>query len=725
MISLDRKAFIPNDLARVRLAGYGTVFEELHIIVYAKRNLGLRDEKIAENVWLYPTNSKNRFLYMLDAVRIARRLQRSGSILDIVSGQDLCETGFAAWRIARVLKIPLQLQDHADVFDPYFIKESIGNTIRVLCASFLLPKADCIRVVLPRGKERIIRRFPSLAERIAILPVFTPTKHFRDTQASFSVHEKYPQFSKIFLMATRLVPQKDISFALHGFKDAAVEGSGLLIVGEGPLRQALEREVNKLGLSERVIFLPWEKDLVSYYKTADLFLLSSSYESYCRTLVEAVAAGLPFVSTDVGIASALVESGATGTIVARGDRTGFANAIQKHMDSGNNFTDQGLHAVEHLVGKDETEYRIRYHESIVRCAESGMRKGMRFLFVTQALDLDDPLLSAYHGWVEALADVTENVEAVCLTEGRHNLPRNVRVHSLGKEQGRKSSVRYAWTFLTLAWNLRARYDAVFIHMNQEYMLVAGPLWKLLGKRTYLWRNHYAGSVLTDLAAAFCTNVFCTSIHSYTAKYKKTVFMPVGVNTERFYTRDEEQRVPRSLLFFSRITPSKHLELFIEALGILKDSGIEFVASIVGSPQPESIDYAKRQERRVDELGLGELLRFLPGVRNEDASEVYRLHEVFVNCSPSGMFDKMIFEAAASGCLVITESDDMLRAGFEDMTYEPGDAGSLARHIARTLALSEEERIKNKKRLELFVQKNSLKDLALALTEHMKSNKLKR
>ena len=70
-------------------------------------------------------------------------------------------------------------------------------------------------------------------------------------------------------------------------------------------------------------------------------------------------------------------------------------------------------------------------------------------------------------------------------------------------------------------------------MNQEYVLIAGWLWKLLGKRTYLWRNHYAGSWLTDVAAVFCTKVFCTSKHSYTVKYKKTVLMPVGVDTERF------------------------------------------------------------------------------------------------------------------------------------------------------------------------------------------------
>lgn len=369
MVSLDRKAFVPGDPARERLASYGKVFEELHIIVYAKRDLGLSEERIADNVWLYPTNSKGRLSYVLDAIRLAR-----GRSVDIVSGQDLGETGVAAWRIARMLRVPLQLQDHADVFDPYFARESIGNRFRVLVARFLLPKADCIRTVLPGGKDRIIARFPSLEGRIEVLPVYTPTDALRGAHPSFSLHDRYPAFSRIFLMASRLVPQKDIGFALRAFAEADVEGSGLVLVGEGPLKDALMEEAVELGIEDRVVFVPWERDLVPYYKTADLFLLSSAYESYCRTLVEAAAAGLPFVSTDVGVASALVGSGAAGTVVAHGDHVAFRNAIRAWSESGKDAAaaGKGLAAVERLVGKDEDEYRARYRDTLARCAQKAV-----------------------------------------------------------------------------------------------------------------------------------------------------------------------------------------------------------------------------------------------------------------------------------------------------------------------------------------------------------------
>lgn len=169
---------------------------------------------------------------------------------------------------------------------------------------------------------------------------------------------------------------------------------------------------------------------------------------------------------------------------------------------------------------------------------------MKLLIVAQVLDTEDPVLGFFHDWVHRLAHRIEHIEVICLREGKHELPQNVRVQSLGKERGRQSRITYAMRFLSYTWKLRGRYDAVFVHMNQEYVLLAGFWWLLLGKPVYLWRNHAQGSYLTDLAALFCRKVFCTSAHSYTAKYRKTVRMPVGVDTARFYPA-QESRMPSS------------------------------------------------------------------------------------------------------------------------------------------------------------------------------------
>jgi glycosyltransferase involved in cell wall biosynthesis len=302
---------------------------------------------------------------------------------------------------------------------------------------------------------------------------------------------------------------------------------------------------------------------------------------------------------------------------------------------------------------------------------------MKLLVVTQTVDVNDPVLGFFHEWIVGLAERLETVTVICLYEGAHELPDNVRVHSLGKERGRRSRSSYALRFLALAWRLRKDYDTAFVHMNQEYVLLGGVLWKALSKRMYIWRNHYAGSLLTDLAAALCTKVFCTSKHSYTAKYRRTVLMPVGVDTRLFTPDPNVVRKPASVLFLSRMTPAKRPEMLLEALRTLSREGIAFSATFVGSPLPEHVTYYERLRDIAETEGLDGKVLFLPGVAKADAPDLYRAHQVFVNCSPSGMLDKTLFEATACGCTALASSEDFRELAGEQQYFDSAEALSAA------------------------------------------------
>ena len=170
---------------------------------------------------------------------------------------------------------------------------------------------------------------------------------------------------------------------------------------------------------------------------------------------------------------------------------------------------------------------------------------LKLLIVTQKVDRNDSVLGFFHRWIEEFAKYCSQLTLICLQRGEYNLPANVKVLSLGKETGR-SRVKYLWRFYKYIWQERKNYDVVFVHMNQEYILLAGWLWKILGKKVFMWRNHYSGSLFTDIAASFCRKVFCTSKYSYTAKYKKTVLMPVGIDTNLF--RIDKQITPQRTPF---------------------------------------------------------------------------------------------------------------------------------------------------------------------------------
>ncbi len=220
-------------------------------------------------------------------------------------------------------------------------------------------------------------------------------------------------------------------------------------------------------------------------------------------------------------------------------------------------------------------------------------------------------------------------------------------------------------------------------MNQEYILIAGWIWKLMGKRIYLWRNHYAGSWRTDIAAGFCTKVFCTSKHSYTAKYKKTVLLPVGIDTSRFSQNINITRTPHSILSLGRIAPSKHLEIFIDALAMLARENIDFSATIVGSPLPKDESYYDSLKEKVRKFGIESRVTFLQGVPNSETPSLYQAHEIFVNTTPSGAFDKTLFEAVACGCVVLAESKDFAELVGESTFFDSSD--SLHKNLLRVLS----------------------------------------
>jgi glycosyltransferase involved in cell wall biosynthesis len=321
---------------------------------------------------------------------------------------------------------------------------------------------------------------------------------------------------------------------------------------------------------------------------------------------------------------------------------------------------------------------------------------MKLLFITQVVDEKHDVLGAYHAWISKLAERFERLEVICLYEGVHHLPKNVVVRSLGKERvhvrGPFTTLIYILRFYRLLWKVQGRYDLVFVHMNQEYILLAGWWWELWGKPIYLWRNHYAGSFLTDLAVVFCKKVFCTSRFSYTARYRKTVFVPVGVDTERFVPDSQIQRTGRSVLFLARMAPAKEPHMLLEALHELNRRDVEFTATLVGSPLPEHESYYCSLKQRCEAYGLGTRVTFIPGVPNSETPKLYQSHAVFVNCSPSGMLDKTIFEAAACECVVLARSKDYADLAGPEFTFSTN--AELAERLEDVLAREGDTRMRS-------------------------------
>ncbi len=313
---------------------------------------------------------------------------------------------------------------------------------------------------------------------------------------------------------------------------------------------------------------------------------------------------------------------------------------------------------------------------------------MKLLIVAQKVNVNDPVLGFFHGWVKSLADRIDLVTVICLEAGEYALPANVVVCSLGKETS-DSRFKYLWRFAKYLWQERNNYDAVLVHMNQEYILVAGWWWYLTGKKVFMWRNHHAGNWLTDLAAKFCTKVFCTSKFSFTAKYKKTVLMPIGIDLDLFQLSQSVPRAPRSILFLGRLAPVKKVAVFVEALAILDQRQVSFQASIYGNALPVDQGYALDLAKRAVDADLMSKLNFSSGLAHHLTPAVYQRHELYVNLSSSGMYDKTIFEALASGCLVLAANRNLSGQLDDRQVLTEVSAEALADRLALVFGLSDE------------------------------------
>lgn len=291
---------------------------------------------------------------------------------------------------------------------------------------------------------------------------------------------------------------------------------------------------------------------------------------------------------------------------------------------------------------------------------------MKILILTQKVDKQDPILGFFHRWLEEFAKKFGFVTVICLEKGEYNLPTNVKVLSLGKENletkfplgNLVSKLLYVVHFYQYIWQERKNYDVVFVHMNQEYVLLGWKLWKLWGKNIFLWRNHAKGNLWTRLAIVLSDRVFYTSPSSFTAKFKNAVQMPVGIDTDFFKPDDNIRRVPDSILFLGRIAPVKRVLEFIDWLYKLHKTNSKFVVTIAGEALSRDLDYENKVKEKIRSCGLVDKIKFVGAVNQNQALELYRSHEVYVNMTLAGSMDKTILEAAACETSIRVENRDL-------------------------------------------------------------------
>jgi len=290
---------------------------------------------------------------------------------------------------------------------------------------------------------------------------------------------------------------------------------------------------------------------------------------------------------------------------------------------------------------------------------------MRILITTQKVDKNDAILGFFHRWLLEFATQFDEVTVICLQEGEHELPDNVRVYSLGKERG-SSVLKKLFLFYKHIFLFRKSYDSVFVHMNPEYLILGGFLWRLWGKKVGLWYLHRSVDVKLRIAEKFAHMIFSASKESFRLKSRKLKIVGHGIDTETFSPTDRVLSDEVRLLHVGRVTKIKQIDKMLLVLKALREKKNASL-TIVGEPvTKKDVEYQKELEDEIHKMGLEDSVVFVGSVENTEVVRYYRSHDVFLNFSNTGSIDKTVLEALATEINVVTTNEafkEILPVGF--------------------------------------------------------------
>jgi len=266
---------------------------------------------------------------------------------------------------------------------------------------------------------------------------------------------------------------------------------------------------------------------------------------------------------------------------------------------------------------------------------------MKLLICTQAVDSADSDLGFFVRWIQEFAKHCEKVTVICLRADVSSLPDNVEVVVLGTAR-----IARALGLLRASIARRREYDAVLVHMNPEYLVVAGVLWRLMHKKTALWYTHKSVDVKLRIATSLANLILTASKESFRLASAKVRVMGHGIDTE-FFSPDASITRGDWILSVGRLMPSKRHDL---AIRTALQEGRELRIAGEG-PERAHLEALARE--------LGVRVRFLGGIRQSPLRDEYRQAAYLIHTSQTGSLDKVVLEALACG-LQIKTNDPALK-----------------------------------------------------------------
>lgn len=274
---------------------------------------GLQDSVVVHPLISRTECSKKIFGNVLRYIRLRRYIKETKCDIFLVM---LPITTILLLGLRRMIKVPVIAAERCDPASYSKIKNCLLQKLAVRADAWVFQTADAMKWYEGRIKQGIV--IPN-----AINPAFLRPPYMGERE-------------KTIVGAGRLADQKNFPLLLEAFAAVAdrFPAYRLVIYGKGPQEALLKAKAAELGLQDRVTFAGYVENMPEELEKAGIFVLSSNYEGMPNALMEAMALGLPVISTDCpcGGPKFLIEHGKNGLLVPVGDVTAITEALTELLE---------------------------------------------------------------------------------------------------------------------------------------------------------------------------------------------------------------------------------------------------------------------------------------------------------------------------------------------------------------------------------------------------------
>jgi len=515
-----------------------------------------------------------------------------------------------------------------------------------------------------------------------------------DIKRFSAVKKEFTKTKKTIGIIARLAGVKDHATLLSAFQivNRKLPETELLIIGDGPTRNSLQSIADSQQLKDKVFFLGTRRDTPELMAQMDVFVLSSLSEGMSIALLEAMAAGLPVVTTNVGGNPEIVKDNETGFLVPPKNPELLAEKIITLL------SDQKLAAAMGEMGRRRAEEYFsinkmaRSYEQLYDALELIHNDSAKVSLIGEF----PPQLGGMAVQAQLLGEKLKE-EGICVSILKRHCEFPQGLKWLGKVRVLRSLI-YLLVFkiklIKQVFNTGALYIFTNSYLNFYLYTLLPVAWGRLLRRKIIINFHggAADEFLSSPEHFLARNTLKKANYIIVpSAYLKDIFQKLGLaaivipniaETARFDFKERKILSP-NFIITRHLEPEYNIEMALRTFSLVRAKLPAAKLVICGNGSQE-----QHLKCIANELSLGDAVEFTGKVNREGIAELYRQSDIFLNSSNIDNQPVAILEAFACGLPVVTTKaggiPDLVENGKTGLLVDLNDYADMAKSIERLL-----------------------------------------